>query len=207
MDDAANWWLTNSSISCTDWCICDAHGLLVRAFITHVRPLLEYASCVWSPYLLKHIQQIESVQRRFTKRLPGLFNVSYKQYISKSASLETLELRRLHQDLLYTYKIIFRRVDIEVDTIKYTVYPVYLIPCLTSVPMLPLEVINGNYLQHLTEWMCANIFFANRVIAPWNSLNLFEDNVKSVATFKRLSLESDLSCYCILNLDWLFKVN
>jgi len=65
--------------------------------------------------------------------------------------------------------------------------------------MLPLEVINGNYLQHLTE--LRKHFFANRVIAPWNSLNLFEGNVKSVATFKRLLLESDLSCYCILNLD------
>ena len=53
----------------------------------------------------------------------------------------------------------------------------------------------------------AQTFLANRVIAPWNSLNLFEDNVKSVATFKRLLLESDLSCYCILNLDWLYKVN
>jgi len=35
-------------------------------------------------------------------------------------------------------------------------------------------------------------FFSNRVIAPWNSLNLFEDNVKSVATFKRMLLDSDL---------------
>jgi len=53
------------------------------------------------PYLLKHIQQIESVQRRLTQRLPGLFNVSYKQKLVL-VSLATLELRRLHQDLLYT---------------------------------------------------------------------------------------------------------
>ena len=33
-------------------------------FVTYVRPLLEYASCVWSPYLLKHIKRIESVQKR-----------------------------------------------------------------------------------------------------------------------------------------------
>ena len=29
-------------------------------------------------------------------------------------------------------------------------------------------------------------FFANRVIAPWNSLNLFEDSAKSVATLKKV---------------------
>ena len=47
--------------------------------------------------------------------MPGLFNVSYKQRLIL-VSLETLELRRLHQDVLYTYKIIFCRVDIGVDT-------------------------------------------------------------------------------------------
>ena len=30
----------------------------------YVRPLLEYASCVWSPYLIKHVKHIESVQRQ-----------------------------------------------------------------------------------------------------------------------------------------------
>ena len=32
---------------------------------------LEYASCVWSPHLVKDIDQLERVQRRFTKRLRG----------------------------------------------------------------------------------------------------------------------------------------
>ena len=49
---------------------------LVKALKTYVRPLLEYCSCVWSPYLQTPNRQIESVQRRFTKRLPGLHSVS-----------------------------------------------------------------------------------------------------------------------------------
>ena len=40
-----------------------------RAFKVYARPLLEYASQAWSPYQLKDIKRIESIQRRFTKRL------------------------------------------------------------------------------------------------------------------------------------------
>jgi len=43
-----------------------------RAFKVYVRPLLEYASQAWSPYQLKDMNSIESIQRRFTNRLPGL---------------------------------------------------------------------------------------------------------------------------------------
>ena len=46
--------------------------LLIRAFIVFVRPMLEYASSVWSPYKVSFIDKVESVQRRFTKRLLGL---------------------------------------------------------------------------------------------------------------------------------------
>ena len=42
---------------------------LLEAFITYVRPLLECATPVWSPYTLTDISKIESVKRSFTKRL------------------------------------------------------------------------------------------------------------------------------------------
>ena len=42
---------------------------------TLVRTHLDLASAVWSPY--KHIEQIESVQRRATKQLPGLKGIPH----------------------------------------------------------------------------------------------------------------------------------
>jgi len=36
-------------------------SLLSRAFVVYVRPLLEYASCVWSPHLTKDIERLERV--------------------------------------------------------------------------------------------------------------------------------------------------
>ena len=52
-------------------------NLLVHAYVTYVRPLLEYNSIIWSPYLKGDVDAIEKVQRRFTKRIPGLNNCSY----------------------------------------------------------------------------------------------------------------------------------
>ena len=49
----------------------------MRAFNTYVRPLLEYASPVWSPQYNYMLDKTESVQRRFIKRLPGYSALDY----------------------------------------------------------------------------------------------------------------------------------
>jgi len=61
----------------------------------------------------KHdIEPVEKVQRRFTKRLRGL-RIRYLSYCDRLTKLGlcSLELRRLHLDLLYCYKIVFRLVN------------------------------------------------------------------------------------------------
>ena len=51
--------------------------LLVRAYITYARPILEYSSPVWSPHHKYLINKLEQVQKYFTKRIPGLWNQTY----------------------------------------------------------------------------------------------------------------------------------
>jgi len=89
---------------------------LVRAFIVYVRPILEYCSVVWNPFLLKDITTIEKVQRRFTERLRGMSKLTYHQRLVK-VGLESLELRRIRADLVLAYKIIFRLTDINTEDI------------------------------------------------------------------------------------------
>ena len=89
-------------------------GSLISAFKTYVRPIVEYNSSIWSPSLKKDILTIESVQRRFTKRLAGMSNLSYHARL-KLLKLESLELRRLRADLLLVYKILFGHVNLSVD--------------------------------------------------------------------------------------------
>jgi len=79
--------------------------LLVRAFVVYVRPILEYNSVTWSPYLKQEIMMIEQVQRTFTKKLRGYKNLTYMDRLTK-LGLPSLELRRLHLDLICCYKIV-----------------------------------------------------------------------------------------------------
>ena len=71
---------------------------LIGAFITYVRPLLEYCPSIWSPYSVGMIKRVESVQRAFTKKLPYMKCLTYKKSLS-AVCLESLELRRLKADL------------------------------------------------------------------------------------------------------------
>jgi len=80
--------------------------LIVRAFGVYVRPVLEYNSITWSPHRKQEIMMTEKVQRRFTKRIRGYENLTYTDHLTK-LTLPTVELRRLHLDLIYCYKIVF----------------------------------------------------------------------------------------------------
>jgi len=84
----------------------------------YVRPLVEYNSVIWSPSTVKDISALESVQRRFTKRLHGLKNCTYQERL-KSLNILSLELRRLHADLILTYKILFGHVHVDVNLFDF----------------------------------------------------------------------------------------
>lgn len=78
---------------------------LTKMFCTYVRPSLEYGTSVWSPWMLKDIDVVESVQRSYTKRYPGLWDTPYKDRL-EIINLEPLELRRLRFDVYDGYKIL-----------------------------------------------------------------------------------------------------
>jgi len=58
-----------------------------------------------NPHLVRDIKRIESVQRQFTKRLPGMANRTYSERLAITG-LESPELRRLRYDLVCVYKIL-----------------------------------------------------------------------------------------------------
>ena len=92
--------------------------LKIKELIKDVRPLVEYASCVWSPSSVGLIRKIEAFQKRFTKRLPDFNVLDYHDRLVL-LGLESLELRRLNADLCMTYKIMFNLVDLTVDNLIF----------------------------------------------------------------------------------------
>ena len=96
---------------------------LVRVFIVYVRSLLEYNSVIWSPRLIQDIMKTEKVERHFTKRLRGLKHLSYSDHLNK-LGIPSLDLRRLHFDLVYCYKIVFGLVKLNFsDYFDFSVAP------------------------------------------------------------------------------------
>ena len=80
-------------------------NLCRKSFVTYIRPLLEYNSVVWNPIHIYLIDLVESVQRRFSKRIPCLSNLSYTARLVR-LGLESLELRRLRFDLINYLKVL-----------------------------------------------------------------------------------------------------
>ena len=68
-----------------------------------VRSCLEYCVQAWQPYLVKDIKLMEKVQKRMTRMLPDLKNMSYPESL-KILGLTTLESRRLRGDLIEVFK-------------------------------------------------------------------------------------------------------
>ena len=69
-----------------------------------VRPHLEYAAPVWSPHNKILIGQLEGVQRRATKRVPGLSNLEYPDRLKK-LNIPTLAYRRVRGDMIQMFKL------------------------------------------------------------------------------------------------------
>ena len=83
---------------------CKKKHIMLPLYKSIIRPILDYCSPVWNPYLKKDIQALEKVQRRFTRMIEGFKELSYEQRLGK-LHLMTLEMRRLRYDLIVTYKI------------------------------------------------------------------------------------------------------
>ena len=161
--------------------------ILKQAYITYVRPVLEYASSVWSPYLLKHINSIERVQKQFTKRIPSLSHLNYPERLA-AINLEPLELRRLKADLVLYYKCFNNLIALPSE--EYFNVSQYTTQTRTGGNRIIVPVCSTN--------RYANDFFI-RCTNCWNSLSADIINSNSVQRFKRVLANCDLSAFIKCN--------
>ena len=154
---------------------------LLRAYKTYVRPLMEYASSIWSPTLITQIMAFEATQKRFTKRLPNLSTLTYSDRLT-TLKLQPLEHRRLITDLILCYKIIHKNTSISFsDFFKF--------PYKTSP--------RGHSLHLSIPKLTHKSSFAYRIVSTWNSL---PENIVPAPTSKHcknLIEKFDLSKFLI----------
>ena len=86
--------------------------VMVRLYKALVRSRIEYCVQAWNPYLEKDKILLERVQRRATKMIEGLGNMSYEERLRRTG-LTTLEERRKRGDLIETFKMVKGLNDVD----------------------------------------------------------------------------------------------
>ena len=77
--------------------------VILKLYLALVRPHLDYAVQFWSPYYRKDIDPLERIQRRMTKMIHSIRNLSYMDRLKK-LNLHSLERRRVRGDMIEVYK-------------------------------------------------------------------------------------------------------
>lgn len=85
-------------------------------FFSYVRNKLEYLSTIWSPGYDSYTQQIEAVQRKFTRLLNYRFRFPVEEYPDRLRryNMVTLEQRRVSSDEVVLYKLANGKINSEV---------------------------------------------------------------------------------------------
>ena len=88
---------------------------------THIRPIIDYCSVIWNTGYLEDLHLLEGVQRRWTKSITGMDNLSYGERLSR-LKLFSVQGRLLRSDLIQYWKILNNKSCITPD-ILFTLQP------------------------------------------------------------------------------------
>ena len=150
---------------------CKNKSNILNLYISLVRPILDYGAAIWNPHLKEDIQKIERIQRRATKMITGMRNLSYEERLRK-CKLMSLESRRRRYDLIETFKImkqiytmdkekLFKFQENQTRGHKYKIY------------------------KKQTRLNIRKYFFSVRVVNDWNKLPKEAVEAKDINKFKK----------------------
>ena len=140
-----------------------------------VRVHLDYAMAVCHPYKIKHKIALKNIQRRATKELPGMRDLSFIERL-KLLKLPTLAYLRLRGDMIEVYKIIHNIYDHE-----------YVPNLLRNNEISQRTGNKGPSLRLFTQRAKLNLrknVFPIRITEPWNRLPDTVVTAKSLESFK-----------------------
>jgi len=145
----------------------------ISAYTSYVRPQLEYATVIWSPYLKKDIDRIERVQKRFVKGLQGFRNLPYDEVLRR-LTLHKLETRRMILDLKTLFKIVHENFGNVKDKLVQIIPQSNTRSHSLQLEPVKMKIARSNSYQHS---------FIPRVIRIWNKLPFPVEKMKSLEAF------------------------
>ena len=157
------------------------HTAKAQAYISLVRPQLEYCSTIWSPHQQNLVHDLEMVQHRAARFVKNLYGQQSVTAMLRDLSWETLAQRRLKAQVTMTYKIANGLVCIQ---------PNQLIPSNYSTRSQS----KGGFRQLATTSNYYKYSFYPTAIRAWNSLPTEVTRADSIDQFRvnlsRLTIDS-----------------
>ena len=167
--------LTTNLLSCT---LNRDADFLMNIFKSHVRPILDYASPLWNLHYVGDVKLLERVQRRWTKAVTGLSDMSYYDRLRR-LDLFSYQGRLLRADLILVWKILHHQCAIDpTELFSFSSY----------------RSTRGHQMKLFLPRVRTEIrrkFFSVRVISVWNSLSPDTVSSETLNMFKG-RLHSDL---------------
>ena len=144
------------------------------AYISLVRPSLEYCATVWSPYTQTEIKKLEMVQRRAARYVTNRHhNTSSVTSMIDHLQWDTLECRRNKAQVAMLFKIANNLVDIQEELY------------LTRAPTRPRSANDRQYQRISTSRLYRQKSFFPRTITEWNNLPSSVVNAPDLVSFKQ----------------------
>jgi hypothetical protein len=147
-------------------------AFMTQVYNTYILPVLLYASPIWTPHLRRDIDELEAVQRCFTRRLEHQKGLSYGLRL-RNLEMLSLEAKRAELDAVTVYKLQHNMVGLRLDEAG-----------------LSININNtrggGTRLmqQHVSTVKAAS-YFKHRAASLWNSIPNNVTLCSSLTMFKR----------------------
>ena len=148
-------------------------GSKLSIYLTHVRPMLEYCSIIYSNMPQYDRVAIEKVQRHLTKELIGFSSpLNYKQRC-EYFKIDPLWLRRMKLNLSFFHRLITNKVVQDVPQVRNL-----------SESRYPLRSISNSVIIPSSKIALRSNFFLVKYAALWNKLPQNIRSIRSITLFK-----------------------
>ena len=153
--------------------VCRSKEFMVFLLKTHIRPIMEYSSCLWHTGYLSDLRLLENVQRRWTTQIDGLRELSYPARLN-ALNLYSVQGRLRRADLIQYWKILNGRSTISPADMFH---------------LAPETRTRGHRLKLFCPTVRTDVrkrFFSIRCLHIWNSLPASAACAPNLAQFKRM---------------------
>ena len=93
---------------------CLNKRIVTKLYKAMIRPVIEYGNSVWGPFYKGDQVMLEKLQRRITKMVPDLSQLSYPERL-KLLNIPTLKYRRTRGDMIMLYKMMTNKMKTHFD--------------------------------------------------------------------------------------------